>query len=687
MKRYALFVGINEYKDQSISRLRCAGNDAKALCMQFAKSGFETSTLLLNSEASCSRIADELSKMMEKISKGDLFVFYFAGHGILHNNAHHLVASEANINFKTGLFPVQNLLDHIGAEKEIHRMFILDCCRTDLQHGRGDSYTGEFSRKISLTGGMSGSVGFSPCITLCSCSHKEKAYEDVDHGYFTKAFLSTITDEKVKDFSDFQTMLQKNMASPHPQHIDWSGQLDLWKQVKLFPTWGKKAAAQTFAAPDEFYTILMQSEDQEKILKEKNLTISQPMAGLRRIANLAADRGDFTTAIKKLLEFISLAKEAIVAEEQRIAEAERLKKERIIAEEKRRENEKKFATALWVANDLTKKMSSMKINIPEDMLFLKRTAEVLKERNDYESAISKLEEYVSLAKDAISVEEKRLEKERKIAEEKRRENEKRYATVFSEATALTKKMSSMKINIPEDVSSLKRTAEVLKERNDYESAISKLEEFISRAKKAIVAEEQRIAEEKSQKTLLKLSPDGKTVTGVSDKNVTHIVIPSGVTSIGDWAFQRCSNLTSVDLPSGMTSIGDWAFADCSNLTSVEIPSSVTSIGECAFSDCSNLTSVKIPSSVTSIAKVAFYGCSSLASVEISSSVTSIGKVAFYGCSSLTSVEIPSSVTSIGEGAFLGCDKLSQVVISKGCDYCRGWFGRSSFPKGCRVHRK
>ena len=56
MKRYALFVGINEYKDQSISRLRCAGNDAKALCMQFAKSGFETSTLLLNSEASCSRI-------------------------------------------------------------------------------------------------------------------------------------------------------------------------------------------------------------------------------------------------------------------------------------------------------------------------------------------------------------------------------------------------------------------------------------------------------------------------------------------------------------------------------------------------------------------------------------------------------------------------------------------------------
>ena len=633
MKRHALFVGINEYKDQSISRLRCAGNDAKALCMQFAKSGFETSTLLLNSEASCSRIADELSKMMEKISKGDLFVFYFAGHGILHNNAHHLVASDANISFKTSLFPVQNLLDHIGAEKEIHRMFILDCCRADLQHGRGDSYTGEFSRKISLTGGMSGSVGFSPCITLCSCSHKEKAYEDVDHGYFTKAFLSTITDEKVKDFSDFQTMLQKNMASPHPQHIDWSGQLDLWKQVKLFPTWGKKVTVQTFAAPEEFYTIDYEAEEQEKILKEKNLKISKTMTVLKRVAKRAEERGDFAIAIKKLEEFITLSKKAVSDEENRL-EKERIRAEEIrIAEEKRLAGEKKYETAFSEVRELTKKLSAMNLKITDNMAFLQRTAEVLKNQ-DFQSATAKLEEFISLAKKTISTEEKRLEKERWIVEKKKYETalcdvremirklsemdleitadmaflqrtaevlkdqdiqsatdkleefvslakkaiseeecriagKKKYETALSDGRELTKKMQSMNLKMTDDMAFLLRSAKALKDQ-DIQSAAEKLEEFVSFAKKAISSEKHRIAKENRQRESFVFSPDGKIVVGHNDNSATHIVIPSGVTAIGDHAFSSHYKLVSIDIPDSVTRIGKNAFKE-TGLKTVKVP--------------------------------------------------------------------------------------------------------------------
>lgn len=57
-----------------------------------------------------------------------------------------------------------------------------------------------------------------------------------------------------------------------------------------------------------------------------------------------------------------------------------------------------------------------------------------------------------------------------------------------------------------------------------------------------------------------------------------VVIPDGVTSIGDWAFSRCEGLTSVTMPDSVTTIGDYMFHSCKSLTSVTIPDSVTSIG-------------------------------------------------------------------------------------------------------------
>ena len=149
------------------------------------------------------------------------------------------------------------------------------------------------------------------------------------------------------------------------------------------------------------------------------------------------------------------------------------------------------------------------------------------------------------------------------------------------------------------------------------------------------------------------------------RSLTSVVIPDGATSIGKEAFEGCSSLTSVTIPDGVTSIGFGTFKGCRSLTDVTIPEGVTSIGFGAFCECRSLTSVMIPKDVTIIEKEAFEGCRGLTSVVIPDGVTSIGDSAFRECSSLTSVKIPDSVTSIGDEAFYECSKLKSATIPDG----------------------
>jgi len=73
--------------------------------------------------------------------------------------------------------------------------------------------------------------------------------------------------------------------------------------------------------------------------------------------------------------------------------------------------------------------------------------------------------------------------------------------------------------------------------------------------------------------------------------IKTVVLKSGVTNIGNIAFQDCINLTWITIPEGVDTIGKRAFENCTSLSVIAIPSSVTTIEERAFRNCNALKAI------------------------------------------------------------------------------------------------
>lgn len=103
-------------------------------------------------------------------------------------------------------------------------------------------------------------------------------------------------------------------------------------------------------------------------------------------------------------------------------------------------------------------------------------------------------------------------------------------------------------------------------------------------------------------------------------DLTNVILPSSITSIGGQAFHSCIGLTNVVIPSSVTTLGDEAFINCGTLTSFTIPNSVTSVGYGAFAFCDELLSVTVGTGLTAVGPSFFEDCFKLAAIYASAVV-------------------------------------------------------------------
>ena len=196
MKRHALFVGVNNYTDPTIQNLNYPSEDATELASVFRLLlKFDRVEKLINPKHS-PEVVDAVKDMTRGLGPGDLFLFFFAGHGFRVKENHVLVCAKdefADLEDEYAGLPVGQLKKRMRGPW--NRMLVLDACQNDIRATRGAD-TGVTGRDLALIHEAEEPTSDSGCqIVLTACSEGQKALEvsDLGHGLFTSAFLGSIT--------------------------------------------------------------------------------------------------------------------------------------------------------------------------------------------------------------------------------------------------------------------------------------------------------------------------------------------------------------------------------------------------------------------------------------------------------------------------------------------------------------
>ncbi|MBQ9346554.1 MAG: leucine-rich repeat domain-containing protein, partial [Oscillibacter sp.] len=207
------------------------------------------------------------------------------------------------------------------------------------------------------------------------------------------------------------------------------------------------------------------------------------------------------------------------------------------------------------------------------------------------------------------------------------------------------------------------------------------------------------------------------------KNLTSVVIPDSVETIGEAAFCDCYSLSSFTLPAsavfqgpnnaacysteslavhitkgtgtmpdyktdsadiykwtpwysaswygkpttvviddGVKNVGAYAFCDGDDIQSVTAGADLAAVGDYGFYGCSSMANAAFISQLDSIGVGAFQNCKTIPEAVVKAGVTAIPASAFQNCQNLKTVVLPDSVAAIGEAAFCDCYSLSSFTL-------------------------
>jgi len=196
MKKHALLVGVEDYRDEMISPLRFARADATALADRLRdRCGFDHVRVLADEDGEDEpllvNIVTALRDTAAELRQDDLFLFFFAGHGVEKDGHGYLLPRDSLQAFpEHGSLPLELLrktFEHLSASK---RILLLGACRNSPDAGRSDAanYMGDVISRDIVAAARSKLTGGTTTALLSACRSGQRAYEwpGKGHGVFTQ---------------------------------------------------------------------------------------------------------------------------------------------------------------------------------------------------------------------------------------------------------------------------------------------------------------------------------------------------------------------------------------------------------------------------------------------------------------------------------------------------------------------
>ncbi len=144
-----------------------------------------------------------------------------------------------------------------------------------------------------------------------------------------------------------------------------------------------------------------------------------------------------------------------------------------------------------------------------------------------------------------------------------------------------------------------------------------------------------------------------------------IIIPRGITEIGNYAFEGCTSIKNLKMYN-VTKIGNYAFQGCVDLHGITGMSNVTYVGDSAFNLSGSTWTANTMgdlSQITTIGEGAFSYVKFNGSISLNTdSYLSVGDSAFYHAEVDGSVTIPSNLSTIPYQCFYGLSTTGEVYI-------------------------